>query len=223
MRLFRRNRADRFINEAVDQAREASTSRAGLLATVISAFALLFSGFSFYETVLRSADFAVYVPPRIAYTDPDSPDHPFEVFIIPLTLANDGARSGTVLSINLAVTNPRTGQTKLFYAASLGPWGISPGKPFMPVALSGKTSYSQPMQFIPRQDQKISRILDMDAGDYQFELRLETDSPDQAFPFLKNSVPPLRFSMQTGKTDYRRFNKTGTQAMWSTDYRSTRQ
>ncbi len=38
----------------------------GWLATVISAFALVFSGYSFYESVLRAPEMAIYVPPRIA-------------------------------------------------------------------------------------------------------------------------------------------------------------
>jgi hypothetical protein len=219
MGLFRRNKSDQFINEAVDQAREASLSQGGLLATFISAFALLFSGYSFYETVVRSADLAIYVPPRMAYTDPNSPEHPLEVFVIPLTLANDGARTGTVLSIDLAVTNPRTNKTKLFYAAHLGPWGYAPQKPFMPIALSGKTSYSRSIQFIPRAGEKISRILDLEPGDYRFEMRLNTATPDNALPFLKAKIHPLRFTMQSGKMDYRRFNKTGTQAMWSKNLR----
>ena len=220
MALFRRNKADQFINEAVEQARGASEiSHAGRFATIISAFALLFSGYSFYETVVRSADFAIYVPPRIAYTDPNSPEHPFEVFIVPLTLANDGARTGTVLSIDLHVTNPRTGKTKKFYAAHLGTWGQAPKTPFMPVALLGKTSFSKPMQFVPRADEKINRILDFEAGDYEFELRLNTASPDNALPFLKPKIRPLRFTMQTHKMNYLRFNKTGTQAIWSKDAR----
>ena len=220
MKLFRRNKADQFINEAVDQARGAAeVSRAGLFATVISGFALLFSGYSFYETVVRSADFASYVPPRIAYTDPNSPDHPFEVFIVPLTLANDGARTGTVLSIDLLVTNPRTGKTKKFYAAHFGTWGQNARTPFMPVALLGKTSFSRPMQFVPRAEEKINRILDLEAGDYEFELRLNTASSDTTLPFFKTQNRPLRFSMQTIDMDYRRFNKTGTQAMWSKESR----
>ena len=127
MALFGRNKADQFINEAVDQARGASEiSHAGLFATIISAFALMFSGYSFYETVVRSADFAAYVPPRIAYTDPNSPEHPFEVFIVPLTLANDGARTGTVLSIDLLVTNPRTKQDQKVLRGASGHLGARP-------------------------------------------------------------------------------------------------
>ena len=39
----------------------------GFLATVLSAIALLFSGFSYYESSLKSAELAVYVPPMIHY------------------------------------------------------------------------------------------------------------------------------------------------------------
>ncbi len=223
MRLFRRDRADQFINEAMDQARGASEiSNAGRFATIISAFALLFSGFSFYETVLKSADFSIYVAPRIAYTDPNSPEHPLEVFILPLTLANDGARTGTVLSIDLFVTNPRTGKTKKFYAASLGSWGTETRTPFMPVALLGKTTYSKAVQFIPRMDEKINRILDYDPGDYQFEIRLNTAATSTLLPFFTSRIQPLRFPMQAGKTDYRRFSRTGTMPLWSQNYRSAR-
>ncbi len=223
MALFRRNKADQFINEAVEQARGATeASNAGRFATILSAFALLFSGYSFYETVIKSAEFSIFVAPRIAYTDPNSPDHPLEVFILPMTLANDGARTGTVLSIDLTVTNPRTGQSKKFYAANLGTWGVQPRTPFMPVALLGKDTWSKAVQFIPRREEKVKRILDMQASDYRFELRLATASNDGGLPFLKNRVRSLKFAMQTGATDYRRFTRNGTQAMWSKDYQSAK-
>jgi hypothetical protein len=75
---------------------------------------LLFSGHSFYEAVLPAPELAVYVPPRIAFTYPDSPTNPFEVFTIPVTLANDAARAGTVLSMDITVNNTRSGNIKKF-------------------------------------------------------------------------------------------------------------
>lgn len=81
-------------DDALATARD-SYRTGGAFTTVISAFALAFSGFSFYESVLKAPNLALYVPPQIAYTDPDRPDSPLEVFIVPLTLANDGARTGT--------------------------------------------------------------------------------------------------------------------------------
>ena len=63
-----------------------------VLPTLMSAVALLFSAFSLYETVLRAPQLAIFVAPRIDYTDPDWPEAVREVFVMPITLANDGAR-----------------------------------------------------------------------------------------------------------------------------------
>jgi hypothetical protein len=63
---------------------------------------------------LRAPELAVYVPPRIAFTDPDSPTNPFKVFIIPVTLANDGARTGTFLSMDITANNTKSGNIKKF-------------------------------------------------------------------------------------------------------------
>ena len=208
------------MDHAVDQSQEATrNSSGGWLATIISAFALIFSSFSFYETVLKAPDLAIFVPPRIDYTDPDRPDSPYEVFILPLTLANDGARSGTILSIDLDVTNPRTGQTKSFYAAHLGSWGQKPARPFSPVALSGKASFSGPVQFVPRMDEKIARILDFEAGNYQLTLTINSATAGGSLFFLQPKVRPLEFEMQIGKLNYLFFNGSGTMPMWSKDYR----
>ena len=214
-----RDASGRLIEETSGQVHENARSGGGKFATILSAFALLFSGYSFYETVLRAPELAIYVPPRIDYTDPDRPDSPYEVFIVPLTLANDGARSGTILSMDLDVTNPRTGQTKRFYGAYVGSYGNKPVKPLTPVALSGKASFSQAVQFIPRVGEKIPRILDFEAGDYRFEIRLNTATTGSDLPFLAPVVKPLRFNMQIGKLNYLFFNGTGTMPMWSKDYR----
>ncbi len=210
-----------------DQAREDALETAhghglsgGLLATLISGFALLFSGYSFYESVLRAPELAIYVPPQISYTDPDRPDSPFEVFIMPITLANDGARTGTVLSIDLEVTNPRTKQSKKFYAANLGAWGQTPPRAFAPVSLSGKASFSQALQFFPRNGETVARILDLEPGTYQFKVSLNTAVPSGDTLFeLSPKVNPLSFEMQIGQIDYRNFTGNGTIGMWAADYK----
>ncbi len=195
----------------------------GLVATVISAAALLFSGYSFYESVLRAPQLAIYVPPQISYTDPDRPDSPFEVFIMPITLANDGARSGTVLSIDLEVKNSRTGQSKMFYAAQLGSWGETPVKPFAPVSLSGKAAYSQALQFFPRNGEQVARILDLEPGRYTFTLTLNTAAAGGGTVMdlvdMGGKVRPLQFEMHGGKMDYRNFSGKGVMGMWAADYK----
>lgn len=202
-------------DEALEQARGSAHSHGGRLATIISALALLFSGYSFYEAVMRAPELAVYVPPRIAYTDPDRPDSPFEVFVIPVTLANDGARTGTVLSLDLTVKNIKTGDTKKFYSAQIGTWGSQPVNAYAPVSLPGRASKSQSVQFFPIAEEKLPRITDLEGGTFEFEIRLNTASKKIGVPFLDLQSQPIKFEMQMGKMDYRMFTRTGTMELWS--------
>ena len=78
------------------------------LTTLVSILALVFSSFSFYETVLKQASLRIYQPPLI---------HMFrqgfrDVLAIPITISNDGARRGTVLSFDLQVTHPETKEVR---------------------------------------------------------------------------------------------------------------
>jgi len=203
--------------EALEIAREGRHG-GGTLATIVSAVALIFSGFSFYESVLNAPKLAVYVPPQIAYTDPDRPDNPFEVFVLPVTLANDGARTGTVLALELKVSNPRTGQSKLFYAAQYGPWAAKPQRPFAPISLAGKSAFTDAVQFFPRVGEKVKRIMDLEPGGYDFELTANLVSAGSSGLFAPGPVKPLVFKMQAGQMDYRFFNGGGTMQMWSPDY-----
>jgi len=210
--------ADRARDDAMDEA--LGRGAGGRLATIVSALALVFSGYTYYESVMRAPKLAVYVPPGMEYTDPDRPDNPFEVFIIPVTLANDGARTGTVLSIDLEVTNKRSGDKKLFYAAQLGTWGEQPKKPFAPVPLSGRASFSNSVQFFPRVGEKVPRILDLEPGNYSFKLSLQTAKTGGPDFLPKGTTSPLLFERQSGQMDYRNFAGTGTMSMWTDDYKS---
>ena len=78
-------------------------TRGNRLATLVSAFAFAFSGVSFYETVMKQPRLSIYVPPVLQYGHDDGGT--LEVFAIPITISNDGARSGTVLSMELEVEN----------------------------------------------------------------------------------------------------------------------
>ncbi|MGI9379063.1 MAG: hypothetical protein ACR2OW_05370 [Methyloligellaceae bacterium] len=190
-----------------------------LFATLISAFALLFSGYSFYESVVRAPQMEIFVPPKINYTDPDRPDNPFEVFIVPLTLANDGARTGTVLSIVLEVKNSKSGARKKFIASKLGTWGNESGEAFAPIVLPGKGSVSESIQFFPQVGENVPRILDLEPGSYDFRIILDVASAGSDSLFAPK-LNPLSFSMQAGQMDYRRFTGSGTMEMWSANYQS---
>jgi hypothetical protein len=191
-----------------------------IMPTLMSLVALMFSGYSLYESALRAPQLSIYVAPRIDYTDPDRPENVREVFILPLTIANDGARGATVLALNLAVVNPRTKQKKMFFAARLGAWGAAPLRPFAPVVLAGRATFSQAVQFEPRNGETVPRILDSEAGKYAFELTVETAAARQVAGLAAGGVTPLQFEMQIGELDYRYFQGTGTMEMWAPDYRA---
>ncbi|MFA5949730.1 MAG: hypothetical protein WC807_05550 [Hyphomicrobium sp.] len=102
----------------------ASGFSGGAFAALLSALALAISGYSLWDTSLKSADLRVFVPRVIYYSSPYQNSN-FEMISIPVTLSNEGARTGTVLDLDLAVTDPRTKQTKHFYAAELGIWSMA--------------------------------------------------------------------------------------------------
>ena len=94
-------------------------SHGGFFATILSAVALGFSGFSYYDSSLKTADLTIYVPPMIHY----GRDGEADVFNIPITIANEGARNGTVLTMELDVQNLNPNadkKTAKFHSAFLG-------------------------------------------------------------------------------------------------------
>lgn len=186
-----------------------------IVPTVMSVVALMVSGYSLYESTLKGPELSVFVAPRIDYTDPDRPEAVREVFIMPVSVANDGARAATVMSVNLEVINPRTKQSKMFYAARLGSWGEAPLKPFAPAVLAGRATYSQALQFEPRVGEAVARILDLEPGGYTFKLTLELAGAGVGGAGGQS----LQFEMQAGQMDYRMFNGNGTMMMWTPSYR----
>ncbi|MDX2204040.1 MAG: hypothetical protein NW223_14915 [Hyphomicrobiaceae bacterium] len=185
------------------------------LTSIISVIALAISAYTLYESSLRAPQIATFVAPRIDYVDPDRPEAVREVFILPMTIANDGARQATVMAVTLEVTNPRTKQSKTFYAARIGAWGDPSPKPFAPVPLAGKATFSQALQFEPHVGEEVARVLDSEPGSYRLKLTLATA---QAASLLADGVAPLEFEMQAGQMDYRMFQGAGTLMMWAPGY-----
>ena len=125
-------------------------SRGNRLATVVSAFAFAFSGVSFYETVMKQPQLAVYVPPVLHYGQDGGGDT--ELFAIPVTVANDGARTGTVLSMELAAQNVKTKVRQQFYSAYFGDHPkIADATPraFAPLSIQGRSTFSDTIRFYP--------------------------------------------------------------------------
>ncbi len=151
-------------------------TRGNRLATVVSAFAFAFSGVSFYETVMKQPQLAVYVPPVLHYGQDGNGD--VELFAIPLTIANDGARTGTVLSMDLVAENVKTKARLKFYSAYFGDHPrvtTTTPRAFAPISVQGRSTFSDTIRFYP--SGKVRPFVLEDAGDVQFTLTLQTVKP----------------------------------------------
>ena len=152
---------DQFTGEfASDAVRESSTfSTATVLTGIVSLIALLFSGLSLYETVLKQAQIHIHVPDAIAYTR--DPNGSYEVFAVPLTVANSGARDGIVSSLGLEVRNKDTGVVRQFAASFVASEGYfstkedfskgqtRPKAAFAPLSVPGRSGFTGTILFYP--------------------------------------------------------------------------
>ena len=187
----------------------------GKLAAVLSLFALLMSAYSLWETSLKQADVQIFVPPVIQYTSPYQNSN-FEAIAIPVTMTNEGARTATVLSMQLAVTDPRTSQTKYFYAADFGRWTMERTRsgayePFAPLSLAGRSSRTEQVLFYPRgEDQKPEQLIQK-IGPYHFELTFDVAET--------NDKPTVKFDRALQFYDARAFQER-TIPMYSADWQS---
>lgn len=132
--------------QSMSQQPKSSTSSGGLITALVSAIALIFSGFSFYETVLKQAELKIYAPPlvnlyRKGYRD---------VFAIPVTISNDGAKRGTILSFDLEVTNLDTNETKQFQNLYFGNDPKDTSRIFSPLTIAGRSSHSDIVMFFAK-------------------------------------------------------------------------
>ena len=195
----------------------------GMFATVLSGVALLFSGLSYYESSMKTADLAVYVPPMIHYArDGDN-----DVFNVPITIANDGARSGTVLNMVLEVENLRPAaerKTARFHSAFLGEYPKTEdaeNHSFAPLSIPGHGTFTQTVRFYPM-DEPLPFVVD-DKGDYRFTLTLTTaqpQNPDLVDSLLRSEPKPLTFELNLPYISYQHLAfRRGTIAMNSKDWK----
>ncbi len=194
----------------------------GWLATVFSALALGFSGFSFYESVLKVAELEVYVPPVIHYARDAGGD--IELFAIPITILNDGARTGTVLSMDLAVEDLKEKKTKLYYSAYLGEHpraSETAQRAFAPASISGKATYSETVRFYPVGN-PLPKLV-QDAGQFRLTLKLNTArpaNPDLIDRLWRTEPAPLIFEMTLPWiSDQQLDHRRAAMAMHQPDYR----
>ncbi|MGO9485867.1 MAG: hypothetical protein ACLPX9_14975 [Rhodomicrobium sp.] len=173
----------------------------GFTAEIFSGVAVAVSGYNLWYTSLRKPILRAFVPPVMRYASPYQ-NSIFEVFEIPLTIVNEGALTGTVLSLNLQVTSPK-GASKHFYSAGLGSWSIGKARgeglnPFTPISLPGRTSHSEVILFYAREDSSVLQIVE-DAGRYKFAMSSLTAHAQ------KKEAQPLEFEMKLPYMDHRAF------------------
>jgi len=156
-------------------------SGGGWLTTGISALAFVFSGISFYMSALQQADLEVYVPPVLQYACDGGGE--VDVFALPVTIANNGANTGSVLAMELSVENPKAEperRAKTFYSAFMGEHprdAAAPQRAFAPIAVPGRATFSETIRFYP-QGNPLPKVV-QEAGDYRFTLRLTLARPPQ--------------------------------------------
>jgi hypothetical protein len=194
---------------------------------LVSVAALLFSLYSLWDTSLKRPDVRVFVPPVIHYSSPYNNTN-FEMISVPVTLTNEGARTGTVLSINLDVTDPRTNETKRFYAADIGRWSMERTRSgayqnFAPLSLAGRSSRTEPILFYTRGEEEKPAQLIHQAGDYTFKLTLDLAEVDDLGWFdrlWQTPAPSVAFARTLRNYDARAFN-TGTLPMYARDWQAS--
>jgi hypothetical protein len=200
-------------------------SEGGVVTAIISLLAVIFSAYSLYDTSVRRPDIRAFVPPVIRYSSPENNSN-FEVFEVPVTLVNLGAREGTVLSMDLKVVSPRTHNSKLFYSADFGRWTMDNARAgnfraFSPMSVAGKASASETILFFSRDEEAVQQIAE-DQGPYEFMLTLNTAFPHDLGVldtlWLK-PPPPVTFTMQMPEIDHRVFN-TGTLPLHAPDWKA---
>jgi hypothetical protein len=197
---------------AIDAAAPVREGWSGFIAAVVSSVALAFSAYSLWETSLRAPDLRIFVPSVIHYSSPYQNSN-FEMVSIPVTLSNEGARTGTVLAIDLDVTDPRTNETKRFYAADIGRWSMERTRSgayqhFAPFALAGRSSRTETILFYPKGEAEKPQQLVKEAATYQFKLRLDVAEVDD-FGFFdklwKRGEPQVQFERTLRFWDARAF------------------
>lgn len=227
MRILRGGDAvDRATDITTDNARHVSNG--GLGATLLSGVAVLFSGYSLWETSLKSPDLSIYVPRVISYAAPYTNTN-FEVISIPVTLSNEGAQTGTVMHMDLTITDPRTNQTKHFYAAELGVWSMERTRTrsyegFAPLSLAGRSSLTQSVLFYTRGEEEKPEQIIREVGPYKFTLTITQAEPKGGLEGLlsASSKEPVSvtFERELPFYDARAF-ENGTISMHAKDWTSS--
>ena len=195
-------------------ASEDTTRRALLrlwLAPMFSGLALLGSVVSMWETTIKQAEIKLHVSDNIYFTR--DPWGNYEVLIIPVTLANRGARDGTILTLSLDVKNLTTNQSKRFKSTFTaearwfsGRDDVSanlrrPKVPFAPVSVAGRNAFTGTLLFYPADDPE-KKVVDSNSK-IQMTLTAGVLSGDGWLDRLLSAPPPAPVTIEADVAEYR--------------------
>ncbi|MFT3731095.1 MAG: hypothetical protein QM780_06660 [Hyphomicrobium sp.] len=145
------------ISEPFDIAHGDVMNTRNWFASTISGLALIASIVSLWESTLKQPQIDLYVSENVQYTR--DPYGPFEVLAVSITIANSGARDGTVLSLQLQAKTPGSDKVERFNSAYLADaqyFGSRddvaarmkrPKVPFAPISVSGRNAFSGTVLF----------------------------------------------------------------------------
>jgi hypothetical protein len=196
------------------------------LSSLVSVLALAFSAYSLWQSSLKRSELKVFVAPVVRYASPYQNTN-FEVFAVPLTISNDGARTGTIMSMGLEVSDGK--RSKKFYSADFGQWSIEKARtgdfrPFTPVPLPGRSSYTDVILFHARLEEQVMQIVE-DAGNFKFKLTLDAALAEDFGPLdrlWRKDPQPVTFEMILPALDHRAFTSgSGTVALHQKAWQST--
>jgi hypothetical protein len=141
-------------------------ARSALLIAIVS---LLLSAWSLFETALRQPKFTTYASGNWRYARGSAANE--EIFIVPLTIDNHGARPGAILRMEMIVAKPGGGERR-FVSTGMVLNEKDRGL-FAPISVQGRSSYTASIVFssqAPADRTQPQRMLIDAAGSYTARL-----------------------------------------------------
>ena len=184
-------------NDVTNQALESGGPSGGRLSLTISLIALLFSAISLYETILKTPQLRLNTSAVWEYARGENARA--EELYIPLSIANDGAREATVLSLEL-VLEKAGAPPRIFRSRYIV--GLDTATPMLmaPIAVPGKASHSSTVVF--NSDAAGAPAIDA-AGQYTAQLSVRsTYAKSLGFVDELLATPPARIEAALTLDDF---------------------
>ena len=182
--LSRKNK-ERALDQALDAATRPAHLEGGRWAVLISLVALIFSGISLYETILKQPRPVLHVAGVMHYAR--DPVGGADVFAVPMTITNQGARDAVITTLNLRVAAAKVAATPVAATFASTYVGSNPAKenqPFTPLSIPGHSSYTGIVLFYPSDLKNGAAKAVVDGKDrYRFCISARTE-PNRDYPLL---------------------------------------